>query len=131
MSCYKDLYRLLKELNVFSPFVDGKCHINFYVYSTRALEELLTKMNVLQVGHIFDVKELISSLDDVLKHPLRYRTLFNEPYGGLVLTLNLSKRKAPYLKVARWLGAKERRPSDKLYLVDGVYYEIISFNQWC
>lgn len=129
MSCYKDLYRLLKELKAFSQFVDGKCHINFYVYSTRALEELLTKMSLLQVGRIFDGKQLISSLDEILKHPLMYRTTFNEPFGGLILSLRLSDRRAPYLMLARWLGTKERRPSDKLYLVDGVYYEIISLNQ--
>lgn len=129
MSCYKGFYRLLKELKVFSQFVDGKCLINFYVYSARELEELLTKMNKLQVAHSFDDKQLISSLDDVLKHPLKYRTTFDEPFGGLILTLRLSKRNTPYLMLARWLGAKERRPSDKLYLVNGVYYEIISFNQ--
>lgn len=129
MSCYKGFYRLLKELKAFSQFVDGKCHINFYVYSTRALEELLTKMSQLQVGRIFDGKQLISSLDEVLKHPLMYRTTFNEPFGGLILSLRLSHRRAPYLMPARWLGTKERRPSDKLYLVDGVYYEIISLNQ--
>lgn len=120
---------MLKELKVFSPFVDRKCRINFYVYSARALEELLTKMNKLEVGYIFDGKQLISSLDNVLKHPLMYRTTFNEPFGGLILALRLSDRRTPYLMLARWLGAKERRPSDKLYLVDGVYYEIISFNQ--
>lgn len=137
MSCYKGLYRLLKELKVFSPFVDRKCRINFYVYSARALEELLTKMNKLEVGYMFDGKQLISSLDNVLKHPLKYHTTFattncisiNEPFGGLILALGLSDRRTPYLTLARWLGAKERRPSDKLYLVDGVYYEIISFNQ--
>ncbi len=129
MSCYKGFYRLLKELKAFSPFVDRKCRINFYVYSARALEELLTKMNKLEVGYIFNGKQLISSLDNVLKHPLKYHTIFNEPFGGLILALRLSDRRTPYLMLARWLGAKERRPSDKLYLVDGVYYEIISFNQ--
>ena len=111
---------------MFSQFVDEKCLINFYVYSARALEELLTKMNKLQVAHSFDDKQLISSLDRVLKYSLEYRTIFNEPYGGLVLTLRLSNRnRTPYLMLARWLGEKERRPSDKLYLVDDVYYEII------
>ena len=129
MSCYKGFYRLLKELKAFSPFVDRKCRINFYVYSARALEELLTKMNKLEVGYIFNGKQLISSLDNVLKHPLMYRTTLNEPFGGLILALRLSDRRTPYLMLARWLGTKERRPSDKLYLVDGVYYEIISFNQ--
>jgi hypothetical protein len=87
-------------------------------------------MNKLEVGYIFDGKQLISSLDNVLKHPLKYHTIFNEPFGGLILALRLSDRRTPYLMLARWLGAKERRPSDKLYLVDGVYYEIISFKQW-